>query len=972
MHAFFTKNTLLTAGWLLAVLFLVSQPLAAQRKTQGVVVDASTSLPVAGARIAMQGTAFKTSSGEDGSFELFFPNTGDMRYTVSAEGYRTVKVRAKEGENRTVVLTKKDSPPKIVEADTLPQFRPLTLDNGNAVVFDADSLRMTGIQHPAQLLQGRVPGLIVQRHGGNPNEDFLFRLRGLSTFTAQTSPLVVVDGLPETSLYLLDPNDLADMRVRRDAASAAAWGIRGASGVIEVETQKITPGSPRISYHGFAGQDFVATQMPVALPNEFTAAGGFNFGEKTDWLKEITRSPLFHAHHLSLTGGSDRIGYAASLGYRNTQGTLRHSGFEQRNGRLRLQAEPWKDRLALHAQLYGTDRKSEFSFQEAFRYAVSFNPTAPTRSNDPDFEQFGGWFEPLTFGSLNPLAIVEQNTNLGAWQQYGGRAGFDFSIFKNLKFSGYFAQQEHERLSGRHVSPQSLFEGGFTNRGRLLQFMGERSNRFVQAALSGTLNMEAAGLKIEHRHGFEQQRHAYKSTIWSLDSVGQVLLTYNGLRENLSGRPASQRIKGARNVHAWFTDWQVSRQYLFLGARLRYEGSNFQENYSHYGLFYGLTAGVKVAEALGLNNADMVARLSYGKTGGLFAALDPSMVRGWFSRTTQPVLANGEFVPGLTFFGNTDFRWEEKREWNFGADFALRRFGLRGSLDFYTNRADGLMIVEPFFVGNTLLGYTPYNTGALTNTGLELALAADLVDKGGFRWQAQLNFFTNKTTVEKFSRTEDERQVWIFAGFDQPGADPPRNLLKEGERLGQMLGAEFLRVDANGFVVLKDLDGSGAGDPFTDVKVIGQAMPRAGFGWQNTLTWGRLDMVFNLRGMTGHRLANSYRIARENIGNPTLNFIQTKYFIPGQLFSGGFSDRYLENASFLMLDYLSAGYRLPFGKGSCRLYVAGLNLLTITGYTGNDPQPRLENFADPLELGVENGNTHFRNQMVVGGVQLSF
>ena len=974
--AFFQKTVFFSIksfskGWFTCVFLLVALSAFAQRKVQGRVVDATTSQPLEGVSIKMWKLNFQTSTRQDGTFELFFPNAGEMKYQVELEGYRTLKIKPKAGENRMIALEKiikKQLP------DSLPPTPPVPLRFGSEFSLLTDTVFGPGMQHAAQLIQGQVAGLSVCRPGGNPNEDYLLRLRGLSTFTSQTSPLIVVDGLPESSLYLPDPNDITSFSVLKDASSTSRYGMRGISGVIEVETNGITSLQPRLTYRAFVSQDFVARKIPLASPEEFTSNGGLDFGQRTDWISEITRTPVSHGHHLSFSGGAGRmLGYSASMGYRNTQGILKTSGFEQKNARLRLRFEPWKDRLVFHALASGTGRKSDYGFPEAFRYAAMFNPTAPQRADDAISQQFGGWFETLTFESLNPVAILEQNANIGAWQQYSGRAGVDFYLFKKLKISAFYTLQEHERLLGRYISPLSLFEDGFSKNGGLHQLKNTRSNEFANVAASGRFSLKNMGLEVTHRHGFDWQRHGYETRSWKGDTVGVINLTFDQLDENLAGLAPEPMRRGARNIQAYFTDWQVTWRSFFFKANLRYEGTNFQENNTRYGLFYGWTGGAKVSDWLGAKSYVAHVRLSHGKTGGLFASINPSLTRGWYTFTEQPLQTNSEFIPALNFFGNTDFKWEEKREWNLGADFSLNRFGLRGALDLYRNTADDMMIVEPFFIGNQLFGYKPWNAGKLTNTGLECALSADLVKKEGFNWRSGLNFFTNRTTVNQFSRTESETIIWVVTGFFGPGGNPPVNLLKEGEPAGQLFGAVFDRVDpSTGLPLIKDLNKDGVQDNSLDVKVIGHAFPKLGVGWQHSLTWNRLDLSLNVRGMFGHDLANTYRQFRENVGNPNLNFVKTDEFIPGQLFSGGFSDRYVENASFLKLDYLALGYRVPLKKGTFRLFGAAQNLFTLTKYNGADPEPRLEIFGNPLTTGVETGNTYFRNQTLTAGLELSF
>ncbi|MEY3050504.1 MAG: hypothetical protein RLY31_289, partial [Bacteroidota bacterium] len=411
--------------------------LVAQRVVTGQVVDVVGGAALAGVQISMVGTAVRVVTDTGGYFMLYFPNEGPMAFRVERAGYRRVVVRPRAGEFRRVAL--------VGEAGRLPVG-----ENPYHRIFsgvlEQDAPSRAGIYHAAEWLSGWMPGVQVVHPGGDPNEDQLIRMRGLSTLSAQTGPMVVIDGMPEQSLYLLDPAEIAVVRVRRSGYEAAAYGMRGSSGVLEVETMGLDTGGFRVRYEGSAAQDFVVRRMPLADAERFVANGGPDFGARTDWQTLVTQVPLSTHHRLTVSrGGKARLGYLMSFGYRNRSGVLLHSGHAQYSGRAKVRWTDGSGRLRVEAGAFGQRREANLSFPEAMRYAVTFNPTAPVRSEEAVFEPFGGWFETFTFGMANPVSLSEQNRRMGTWLQYGGqwRASADLSPAVGLE--ALFAVQRHQR-----------------------------------------------------------------------------------------------------------------------------------------------------------------------------------------------------------------------------------------------------------------------------------------------------------------------------------------------------------------------------------------------------------------------------------------------------------------------------------------------------------------------------------------------
>jgi len=283
------------------------------------------------------------------------------------------------------------------------------------------------IQSPVQLIQGKVAGLSISRPGSNPGGGFSIRMRGLSSLGANTEPLIVVDGVIGFSLENIDPNDIESFNVLKDASVAAIYGTRGSAGVILITTKTGKPGEVKVNYNGqvnvetpYRSPDVLSASEWRTLSNELGL--GTDFGADTDWFDEITDPAVTQIHNLSLSSGSESTTYRASINYRDVPGVALNSGLDRINANVVITQNAINDKLKLSLNVTTSCQKSfdaantdvandDSGLSTAFLYATIYNPTAPVRSNDPQYDQYGGFIQQVLFDNRNPVAILEQNVN---------------------------------------------------------------------------------------------------------------------------------------------------------------------------------------------------------------------------------------------------------------------------------------------------------------------------------------------------------------------------------------------------------------------------------------------------------------------------------------------------------------------------------------------------------------------------------
>jgi TonB-dependent starch-binding outer membrane protein SusC len=373
-------------------LFVVSSGFGQQRTITGVVSSQEGPLP--GVNIVVQGTTQGTMSGADGSYSISVPGPDAVLvFSFISFASQSVTVGDRTTINITMLPELSSLDEVVVVGYGTQQRREVTssISNVNSEQFNRGS-----VSNPVQLIQGKVAGLAISKPGGDPNGEFNIRLRGLSTIGANLGPLVVIDGVIGGSLQNVDPNDIESINVLKDGSAAAIYGTRGSSGVILVTTKKGRSGTTTIDYNVYGTIEMVARNTDVmdasqwrALRQELIAAGdtlGTDFGSSTNWFEQIERNAYSQVHNIALSGGGESSSYRASINYRNAQGVMINTGFDQINGRINLNQKALRDKFTFDLNLGATERRSQRGFEEAFRYATIFNPTAPVRSNEPQYD----------------------------------------------------------------------------------------------------------------------------------------------------------------------------------------------------------------------------------------------------------------------------------------------------------------------------------------------------------------------------------------------------------------------------------------------------------------------------------------------------------------------------------------------------------------------------------------------------------
>ncbi|MDF1694628.1 MAG: SusC/RagA family TonB-linked outer membrane protein [Saprospiraceae bacterium] len=977
MKKLFTKLTVITA-----LLFGLCSFAIGQRTVTGVISDAETNEPLIGANVIIKDSGTGTITDIDGSFTLEVPD-GTESLVISYTGYIDQVVLIGADNTISVALAPGALLDEVVVVGYGTQKQKEV--TGSVVSVKAEDFNTGNVVSPAQLLQGKVAGLTVSKANGDPNGGIGIRLRGLSTIGAQTNPLIIVDGVPGASLSSIDPQDIESMDVLKDGSASAIYGTRGSSGVILITTKKGKKGTSNINYTGYISTENIARTPSIATREEFLAAGGIDAGGDTDWYDAISQAGFAQSHNLSLSGGNEKTTYRASFNFRENNGVVKNTGFDQLNGSLSLTQKALDDKLSVSLNYTNTNRKSDFGFPEAFRYATVANPTSEIFNEDGTYREPGG------FDNFNPVAMVEQNIIDEERSEVILNATATYNILPALKITGTYAKQTIDRFGGEYYPRNALYRQGQARNGVARRTTDNDKSDLLEATLQYT--GESGNISYTVLGGVSQQE--FRILGQGIEAGGYLndLNTYNQI--GLS----SEVLQGLATPYSYNRRYQLAAQFgratlnmddkYFLSASVRREGSDRVGPSNTYGIFPAVSAGVDISKLTNISGVEnLKLRLGYGVTGNL-PGLD-YLPYSIFGQGAQ-FFYNGAFVPsyGPINNANEDLKWEKKTEINVGLDYTIMSGKLYGSFDVFSRQTDDLLLPGQVSVPPNFAPITWDNIAAFTTNGIELALNYKAISTANFSYTPTLIFTSYATKLDKYI---DDRPREFRTNLGAPGqnitdAGVGLHLIEEGEAIGQIVAPVFEGVSDEGAFIFKDQNGDGEINA-DDWIVVGNGLPDFELSLNNDISFGNWDVNVLFRGAFGHSLVNTYRAFYETTPDiVAANFISTDKGTPG-VKSASYNSTHVEDASFVKLDNASIGY--TFSKlGSfrnARVYVAGQNLLVFTGYTGVDPEAVLSDagsvdnggrqarfdLRDPLAPGVDRRNNYFSTRTITFGVNLGF
>ncbi|WP_114789122.1 SusC/RagA family TonB-linked outer membrane protein [Niabella yanshanensis] len=841
------------------------------------------------------------------------------------------------------------------------------------------------VKDAGQLIQGKVAGLTVINPSGDPTGSTQLILRGQSTLMGvNQNPLVLIDGVPG-DLRMITPQDIESVDVLKDGSAAAIYGTRGTNGVIFITTKRAGANNrTSVEYSTYAGIQKIARQLTMSTAADMRAqieSGQrknelIDQGAATDWLKEITRTPVIQDHNLTIRGGNGVTNYLASLNYDNAQGLFLKSFNQIFSGRFDINHSMFDNKLKLNVNAFSSSRRLNGFNSNIYRQALMQNPTAPLKNED------GTWFQELTkFDYQSPVSdIMESDGETSeSLSRYNGT--ISFLPVKGLKFSALFSYSKWMQKYGyaetkQHASTLRDGRNGYANDGgaqsidRLTELTGEYTksfNRHNLTALAGYSYQE----NDYTNHYMENWDFPTDIFSWHNIGLGRAISSgeFVGLIRNY---------KTETNLVGFFgrLSYNYDQRYLLMASLRREKASQLWGTRNPWGVFPAVSAGWRISREKFMQNQnvfdDLKLRVGYGVTGSQPSDLFRGVALLGYSGF---VLSDGKWVQTIipTQNANPDLKWEEKRETNIGLDFSMLKGRLSGSIDLYNRQIHNLLYLFEVPSPPNLYNRTLANVGTLENKGLEVLVNFTPVMRKNFQWNSMVNFSTNSNKLKSLSndlyRTSTD---YLRVGAIFPPIQTFSHLLRVGGSVGDFYGYKVVDIGndpadaANyGQWIYEGRDGTPVkyadfAHAFEDKKVIGNGLPRYYLTWNNNLQYKSWDLGITQRGAFKFQVANLQRMMFENPTQAQYNLLKNAYDpVYGKAVLKSpveFNSYYIENGDFWKIDNITLGYSIKTDKikyiKSARIYIATLNTFIITGYKGIDPEVSLRNGTSSAQSGV--------------------
>ena len=933
-------------------------------KVRGVIKD-ETGEPIIGATVRVKGQSEGTVSDFDGNFTLDVTDANTLQ--ISYIGYQTQEFAVGKQHHFSIVL---EEDKKILNEVVVIGYGTQKKGDITSSVGSVKSEDFTAgaINDAGQLIQGKIAGLSVTNPSGNPVGGTEISLRGNTTILgASTNPLILIDGVPG-DFNTVAPEDIESIDVLKDGSAAAIYGSRGTNGVVLITTKKSKGNNiNEVQYSGYLSLSTIAKKPDFCDANDYRQQikdglrdAAWDLGDNTNWIDAITRTGLSHVHNISFKGGNAQTNYIFNVNYRNLQGIFKRSDKEEFQGRAEVNHSMFDDKLRFNFQLLGnqtgyTATSDGGSFNTySWRQALIHNPTEPIKNAD------GSWHENTgIFNYDNPVSRIYECDGEQKISQTRFSSNITLTPIKELTFNALFSYDKINQEGGyyetkKHISNVRDGMNGYASTGasstvtKLVELTAQFHRNFgdhtIQALAGYSYQESTYSNQYERNYNFPTDLYS-----WHNIGVGQAL------KEGL-GTEYSYWLD--TNLIGFFgrLNYNYKNRYLLMASVRHEAASQLAGTDKPWGTFPSVSLGWRITEENFMKNQkvfdDIKLRAGYGVTGS-----QPSQ-----SFLGVPLLGygdyylyNGQWIRALqpTQNSNDKLKWEEKHEYDIGADFSVLNYRLNVSVDWYYRLIKGLLYDYSVPSPPNLYTTTRANVGEMSNNGLEIMVNAIPVQTKDFKWETTITFSTNSNKLKSLSNDLYQTSSdYFMTGWIEEPIKTESHIVRIGHKVGDIYGFKVVDVDESGKWIYLDKNGNRVNyDDFThsfeDKQILGNGVPKWYLGFNNQFRYKNFDLAINMRGAFGFQIMNGMRMFYENRSRQDWNRLRSAYdkvfgkAVLNTLCSEEFNSYYVENGDYWKIDNITLGY--SFSKinkwiKTLRLYASVNNAITITGYKGIDPE----------------------------------
>ena len=983
-------------------LCMASIPLAAQDiEVKGVVTEATTNEPLPGVTVRVKDKDTGTITDADGKYSIKAGKGNTLVF--STIGMKQIERAVTSGAPINVTMEEDNI---ALEQVVVIGYGTVKKSHLSGAVGSVSAKELNGqvASNAATALQGKIPGVSVASSSGDPNGSMTINVRGISSLS-NNDPLYVIDG-SFGDISMGDPNDITSIEVLKDAASAAIYGSRAAGGVILITTKSGRKDTPtKLDINLFTGISHNPKKLNVFNGEEYSrfaryyklAGDGFGaetgavpfVGEGTDWQDVMLNTAMTYKANATISGGSKTGAYSASISYLNKEGILRNTDHESYNIRLKSDYSFLNNRLTIGQSMIvrlaqgkgNIDQDTMFSILQFPSVVPVYDPTNAT-----------GWGTSANINLPNPLGYSNVIDNTNESTRIFLNAYLQAEIIKDLKYKFNVGIRKDHTKSRTYTGIYDLGTFGKNDAPDLK----EGSSTYDSWVIENTLNYD----KVFGKHnisllaGYSAQKDKHYGLNGSNSDIPQFIETMTG---NTTTMSASSNLKELALVSLFGrVMYSYDDRYLF-SASIRRDGSSRFGKGHQYGSFPSVSVGWNINREKFFKPLENVfdqlkIRASYGKLGN-------QEIGDNYYPTISVVGSGMNYLQGNnSWFGQlpyvnavspTNLTWENTETYNIGLDLSLLNGRLTMTADAYVKNTNDVLLPIPYAGSAGISGFSIQNAGKIRNKGFEFAVNYRGSIKDKFNYYVGANISTDKNEVIKISTGGDNVTISGYSAHGQGGRGI--NMFQEGHAMsyfnlietdGIFRSAEeienYRTADGKliqpgaqvGDVRYKDWNGDGS-ITTDDQHDVGSPFPDMTFGLRLGGDWNNFDFNLFFDGTVGNKiynypryrlesgnfngnysttLANSWRPDNQNTDMPRFSVTD------GADNKWAYTDRWLEDGSYIRLKTLDIGYTLPkqllkkIKLENVRIYTSIENLFTLTKYSGYTP--------DLGERGVDLGTTY--------------
>jgi len=959
---------------LLFLVFLIPTVMWSQTTVSGTVTD-QASAPLPGVNILIKGTTTGTTTDWDGNYSISSKN-GDI-VVFSYVGFKPQEFNYTGQQSLNVVLIEDTA---LLDEIVLIGYGSTTKQDatGSVEKVSEKEFNQGAIVSPEQLLAGKSAGVRITSSGGDPGGGSDIRIRGGASLSANNSPLIVIDGLPldqrgvqgvRNQLNAINPTDIEDFVVLKDASATAIYGSRASNGVILITTKKGKTNAPlTVEYDLKASVAQVTDYVDVLSASEFRtiAEADTNFNESllgnssTDWQKQIYQTAVGAIHNITVSQGFENFNFRANVNHTSQQGVLTGDLYERNSVNLSAVQRLFDNNLKLTLTTKGILDDNKYADKGAIGAAIGYDPTHSVYNEDGSYFQYVG----QNLALVNPVFSLDNNNNRARNTRNISNFNVDYNMpfLDGLKFN-LNAGLDYSEISGKEYRLASPTNPGSFNYQNF--YTGFNRNTLLDFYFNYKKNLESLNTNVDLTAGHSYQEFYIKSDRRETETSGGLVP-----RATIINRNA---------LESYFAraSFDIANRYL-LSLTVRRDGSSRFGEENRWSTFPGVSAGWKISNEEFLQNSvisNLKLRAGWGKTGQQEIGQNYGYL-GVYTPGRSDASVQFGYINGVPQFVNTlrpeefdeNLKWEETSQYNVALDFGLFNERLTGTVDAYYRETTDLLATIPTAAGSNLSDLLTTNVGSVLSKGIEFSLNGALAQSDDFNWDMAFNVTLQENKITKLSLGNDPN-FFIAQGGISGGTGNNIQLWREGldpstffvfrqvyDTAGQPIEGAY--VDVNGDNQITE----------ADKQAYKKASPDAYLGFTNTLNYKNLDFSFTFRGSLGNYMYNNVASDRGNV--TTVNDAPGQYYVNAHSSvldnnfqkQNLFSDHYIERADFVKLDNVSLGYLVPGEKIDLRLSLTATNLFTITEYDGLDPE---------ISNGIDN-NFYPRPKTYVLGLNFTF